>query len=552
MKTSIVILTHNQLAHTVQCLDSIARHTSKDMYELIVVDNASSDGTRAWLEAHRRAYDLRLILNDDNVGFPEGCNQGMHIATGAYFLLLNNDTIVTPNWLPQLLTCMQSDERIGAVGPVTNTAAYFTAIPVRYDSLEGMERFAGQYNRSNPAFWDERVKLVGFCMLLRREAVEKVGWLDVRFSPGNYEDDDYCYRLREAGYRLVQCRDTFIHHAGSASFHQDVSAYTELNEVNRRKFLDKWGFDSWNYSKIRFDLLRWIDSPREAPIRVLEIGCACGATLLEIKNRYKQAELHGIELNPHAAKIASLTADVYCADAELIALPYDEASFDYIIFSDVLEHLRDPWTLMRGASLLLKPGGAVLASLLNIAHYSVVRKLLNGSFTYTESGLLERTQMRFFTLQDICNLFGQAGLAEMRYEPNEFLQSQEDARFVEGLSLLSDNPAESAKQLVAHQYVLRAAAADRNRVEERAPSRQLSFALRRVEWRMDAENHADQIVRWLSEGAVTARELRLAIERDIVRKEETAAALGEAAVRAGLAESAEAWRASLRPGGDTA
>ncbi len=149
----------------------------------------------------------------------------MALATGDYILLLNNDTIVTVNWLDQLLLCLNSDERIGAAGPLTNNASYYTAIQVPYRTLEELHQFAGEYNKTDRAKWEERIKLIGFCLLMKREVFEKVGPLDERFSPGNFEDEDYCLRIRLAGYKLMLCKDTFIQHFGSASFSGDPSAF---------------------------------------------------------------------------------------------------------------------------------------------------------------------------------------------------------------------------------------------------------------------------------------------------------------------------------------
>ena len=139
MKTSIIILTYNKLEYTKQCIESIREFTEKDSYELIVIDNNSTDETPKWLEEQE---DIIAILNEDNKGFPKGCNQGMEIATGDNILLLNNDTVVTKNWLENLTTALYSDESVGAVGPVTNNCSNFQNIAVNYNNLEEMKVFA--------------------------------------------------------------------------------------------------------------------------------------------------------------------------------------------------------------------------------------------------------------------------------------------------------------------------------------------------------------------------------------------------------------------------
>jgi len=120
---SIIILTWNQLACTRECLESIALHTT-GRYELIIVDNGSDDGTVPWLQEQARLdARLRLILNRENRGFAAGCNQGLAVAKGEFLLLLNNDVVVTANWLEGLLECHRTNPHVGIVGPLTNNAS---------------------------------------------------------------------------------------------------------------------------------------------------------------------------------------------------------------------------------------------------------------------------------------------------------------------------------------------------------------------------------------------------------------------------------------------
>ena len=153
MKTSIVILTYNNLDYTKQCIESIREYTKNEEYELIVVDNLSTDGTREWLSDQE---DIIKILNEENKGFPKGCNQGIEISTGDNILLLNNDVIVTKNWLSNLITCLYSDKTIGAVSLVTNSCSYYQNIETSYNSLKEMHEFASVFNKTNPELWEER------------------------------------------------------------------------------------------------------------------------------------------------------------------------------------------------------------------------------------------------------------------------------------------------------------------------------------------------------------------------------------------------------------
>jgi FkbM family methyltransferase len=234
--TSIVILTHNQLAYTRQCLDSIRERTEQP-YELIVVDNASTDGTVEYL---RSQADIKLICNSENRGFPCGCNQGIGIATGGQILLLNNDTVVTSGWLARLLQTLNSDPKIGLAGPCSNCVSGDQEIPAHYQDLAGLESFAHHWAHKNAGGRKEVDRLVGFCLLMRREVVDRIGLLDERFGVGCFEDDDYCRRALQAGYRAVIARDAFIHHYGGLTFRGSGIDYGSLLQSNQRLFEAKW------------------------------------------------------------------------------------------------------------------------------------------------------------------------------------------------------------------------------------------------------------------------------------------------------------------------
>lgn len=132
--TSIVILSYNTLSYTQLCIESIRAYTKPQSYEIIVVDNASADGSLEWL---RKQRDIKLIANKENAGFPAGCNQGMKAAERENdLLLLNSDTIVTPHWLDNLQQALYSGKDIGAVSCVTNNCSNGQSIAVDYQTTE--------------------------------------------------------------------------------------------------------------------------------------------------------------------------------------------------------------------------------------------------------------------------------------------------------------------------------------------------------------------------------------------------------------------------------
>lgn len=335
MKTSIIILTYNKLEYTKQCIESIRKYTEIGTYEIIIVDNNSLDGTVEWI---KEQDDVIPILNNENLGFPKGCNQGIKLASGDNILLLNNDVIVTPRWLENLILCLYSSNQIGAVGPLTNFASYFQAINVKYRNLEELYRFSDEFNISDASKWQERLKLIGFCMLIKKDIINEIGLLDEQFTPGNFEDDDYSIRINKAGYKLMLCKDVFIHHYGSVSFKENDIKYDDYNKLlllNMKKINEKYNFDLFRYLNINHDILTMINEPKEKKIKVLQLGCGGGGTLLEIKNMFPNSKLFGMEKNDNLLINTHRFADVKIGDFQSVNFHYwEENYFDYIIMCD--------------------------------------------------------------------------------------------------------------------------------------------------------------------------------------------------------------------------
>ncbi|RIV17628.1 glycosyltransferase [Alicyclobacillaceae bacterium I2511] len=398
---SIIMPVYNQWAYTKECLAAIHRYTPEN-HEVIVVNNGSTDETLVSLQ---NLPMVKRLDNDHNEGFPKACNQGMAMARGDTLVILNNDVVVSHNWLKNLLHCLYADDRHGAVGPVTNWVSGGQCRAQPYDTLERFHSFAEQYNHTDSTRWDYALRLVGFCLVLRKSVYEQVGGFDEQFGRGNFEDDDYCLRVRRAGYKLVVAGDTYVHHHGSITNRADVG-FAQLLQGNQARFVHKWGVNPWYSVFTREDLADLVPPVK----RVLDVGCACGGLGLTLKNR-GVAEVAGIELDPAAAVDArTVLDDVWVGDASSLSLPRPPGWYEALVFADVLEHMVDPLAALVHLLTYLKPGGVVVASIPNVGHISVLQGLLNGTWTYQSAGVLDRTHLRFFTLVEMQRLLNEAGL----------------------------------------------------------------------------------------------------------------------------------------------
>ncbi|PID80049.1 hypothetical protein CSB20_08430 [bacterium DOLZORAL124_64_63] len=240
---SIIVLTWNALDYTRRCAESLLRHTDP-RHEILFVDNGSRADTIAYLQDLERDHaQVRVILNGENLGFAGGNNVGLAAARGRHVCLLNSDTVVTAGWLDPMVRVLDSDPRVGLVGPMTNSITgpqKLDSVPYDEETLDGLDEFAAQLaerlgGQVVPTLW-----VVGFCVLIRGALLEQIGGLDTSFGQGNFEDTDYCLRAFIAGQNSVIVPDSFVHHFGSRSFAAGRVDYHALMAEKKAIFQSKW------------------------------------------------------------------------------------------------------------------------------------------------------------------------------------------------------------------------------------------------------------------------------------------------------------------------
>lgn len=204
---------------------------------LVIVDNHSSLPTRQVLNQFQSHPGVTIIWNHENRGFPSAVNQAMAINGSPYFAILNSDLVFTPSWDVPLLDTLQSHEKIGIVGPVSNSVRKGCQIePVPYKHPEDSVEYSCTRSKPPPHFC---TSLSGFCWIQKSELIRTVGIFDEQFSPGNFEDNDYCLRALSNGYKLIANPKSFIHHHGSASFRTLDHKFDQIILKNLNYYLEK-------------------------------------------------------------------------------------------------------------------------------------------------------------------------------------------------------------------------------------------------------------------------------------------------------------------------
>jgi GT2 family glycosyltransferase len=278
---SIVITSFDTLVFTRLCLESLLANTEHPAYEVIVVDNCSTDGTVDYLkELAERHSHVELVLNGRNIGFGPACNQGLALARGDVLVLLNNDTIVPPGWLARLVSKLD-DADIGLVGAVTNRIGNEAEIDASYETWGEFLDFARTRAARHAGETLDIGTVTMFCLAMRRDLYMQIGPLDTQFEVGTLEDDDYSMRVRAAGYRTVCADDVFVHHFGEASFGKLIPSgeYAQVLALNKERYEKKWGAPWQPYERRRSALYETLT---ERVRQIVANNLPAGATVLVV------------------------------------------------------------------------------------------------------------------------------------------------------------------------------------------------------------------------------------------------------------------------------
>lgn len=258
-RVQIIIPLFNAVEYTKQCVDTLKRNTHTNLYEVIFVDNGSTDGTKAFLKQliQDDPEHFRVVTNDENKGFAGGVNAGLQAISSfnwEYACIANNDLLFTPNWLIQLLDCIQHAQlpNVGAVGPVASFAGGSQGVQATYKTVPEIDNWALTYHQIHNREWVEAGRIVGLCFLMNRKFFNEVGYLDERFVGGMWEDNDYCLRGKMKGFQYVVDRSTFLHHFGNKTFQENAATLnaSDMFRGNKKRYWEKWAGKDSEFEKL--------------------------------------------------------------------------------------------------------------------------------------------------------------------------------------------------------------------------------------------------------------------------------------------------------------
>ncbi len=234
MSCDIIIPVWNQLELTKSCIEHIAKNTSYS-YRLIIIDNGSDEDTRQYLrQLSLENKQLLLIRNETNLGYVLAINQGLEASIADYACLFNNDVFVARGWLTEMIGVCESADGIGVVNPESDE--------IDSDSIDEKLQAKSVSLICLQGQFIEITGAMGFCMLLKRELIAKVGFLDDIFGLGGYDDMDYSRRAHVAGYKCVKAKAAYVIHRVHSSFDKlGAKQKKRIGKQTRSLFWQKWG-----------------------------------------------------------------------------------------------------------------------------------------------------------------------------------------------------------------------------------------------------------------------------------------------------------------------
>lgn len=247
MKVAVVILNYNGQKFLEQFLPNVIANCDPNIAEIVVADNASTDDSVAFMKTHFPS--IRLIENGSNLGFASGYNVALRQVEAQYYVLLNSDIEVTPQWIEPVIEMMDADPQIAACQP--KILSYYHKEQFEYAGASGgfidkygypfcrgrvfqnLENDEHQYDVPMEVFW-----ATGACMFVRADLYHQIGGLDDSFF-AHMEEIDLCWRLKNAGYKVYCCPQSWVYHIGGGTLPKNSPRKTYLNFRNNLSLLVK-------------------------------------------------------------------------------------------------------------------------------------------------------------------------------------------------------------------------------------------------------------------------------------------------------------------------
>lgn len=424
---SIYLLGYNRLEKTKKSLASLLKYTTDIDFELVLVDNGSTDGTLDYFRSIEYSHK-KIVRITKNMGFYDPAWDHL---SGRYIVGIPNDVYVTKNWLANLLTCAASDDRIGMVVPVSSNVSNYQNLDIHFDTLDEMNEKAAQNNISDPGQWHERLRALPVVGLYKREALDVIGRFDYGFFH-DFSDDDITFRIRRAGYKAVLCKDTFVHHDHDYAKDKDPEVFSRSIEAGRNDFKRKYyGIDAWddvnNYEPVMISLVEPQETKGHNGVNILGIDVLCGTPILELKNKLREAEVYDARLSAFSTNAkywldlkTICEGEVSVDRIEYLGGHFSDFQFDYIILGKPINAYNDPFKLLQEILKLIKKDGHLLVKLRNTYDALTLLTAMGGNVGMGKDVQVDNFAVSHLRIDELINQLNHLGFIHKKIAPEFF------------------------------------------------------------------------------------------------------------------------------------
>ena len=417
-EATIVVVALNRLQKTKDCVESILRYTKNVDFDLILIDNGSTDDTLEYLKSID--YEkVRIIHLTKTVSLAASMYFVDLNAIAENFVLLNNDMIVTENWLDNMLRAVKADKKIGMIAAMSTNVSNLQDPQILFSDLDDFQRKAAAFNKPDPAKWHERLRLITTATLLTKECLLTIGWpcLDMGYVH-DFVDDDIAFRVRRAGYKSVLAGDVVVchNHDYSVTENRTAEQIQKTIMLGKTSFRNKYlGIDAWDdVNHFVFPYISdGVSEPSDAQnTAILGIDVYAGTPVLDVKNIIRKFGITEPKVSAFSqdgkyyADLKTICDEVSCDRIEYLRNYFSENSFDYIIFGENVNEYAEPISVVRNAFSLLKENGQMFFPLKNVYDVNAVMSILGFPIqSYTEA--------RAFTVEQLAKSLSDVGITKI-------------------------------------------------------------------------------------------------------------------------------------------
>lgn len=417
-EATIAVVALNRLQKTKDCVESILKYTKNVDFDLVLIDNGSTDDTPEYLKSID--YEKVRIIH---------LTKTVSLAASMYFLdlnsiaenfvLLNNDMIVTENWLDNMLRAVKTDKKIGMIAAMSTNVSNLQDPRISFSDLDDFQRKAAAFNKPDPSKWHERLRLITTATLLTKECLLAIGWpcLDMGYVH-DFVDDDIAFRVRHAGYKSVLAGDVVVchNHDYSVTENRTSEQIQKTIMLGKTSFRNKHlGVDAWDdVNNFVFPYITdGVAAPTDAKnVSILGIDVLAGTPVLDVKNIVRKFGITEPDVRAFSqdgkyyADLKTVCDEVSCDRIDYLRNYYSENSFDYIIFGKNINEYAEPILTLKNSFSLIKPNGQMFFPLKNVYDVNAVMSILGFP---TQAN----TEARAFTVEQLVKSLADVGITKI-------------------------------------------------------------------------------------------------------------------------------------------